>query len=289
MFGCCKLKKLTVLAICLCIVMGVCGVIAAASYEENTDADTNGIFVPIIMYHGIVDSRVPCGDYRVSTETVESDLAYLKSSGYTSVFVEEIADYVNNGTPLPDNPVVITCDDGFYNNLYYLLPLLEKYNMKATVSIVGYYSEVLAAKDPHNPCYSYLTWEDVKELDKSGRIEIGNHTYNMHSLGERRGCEKLSYETEEEYEKVFNEDVGLMQTVTKLNTGILPTVFTYPFGIMSEESEPLIKKLGFCAALNCSEKPNYITHEESCLFSLNRYNRPDGISTEEFMERALAH
>lgn len=120
----------------------------------------------------------------------------------------------------PEKPVVITADDGFYNNSYYLIPLLEKYDMNATVSVVGYYSEYISVNDPHVPEYSYLTWEDIKDMNKAGEIEFGNHTYNMHSNDNRKGCAKLSYETEEEYAEMFNNDIGLMQSLMKINTGI---------------------------------------------------------------------
>ena len=203
--------------------------------------------------------------------------------------MEDIINYVENKTDLPDKPVLITADDGFYNNYYYLLPLLEKYDMKATISVVGYYSEVLAENDPHVPQYSYLTWEDIKQCIDSGRIEIGNHTYDMHSISERKGCSKLEYESEEEYEKIFLDDIGVMQTTVKMNTGITPVVFAYPYGCISPESIPLLKKIGFSAALTCFEKPNYITHDKNCLFSINRYNRPAGMSTEEFMKKLLSH
>ena len=241
------------------------------------------------MYHSIVDDDCQSSDYKINVSTVESDLAYLKENGYSAIFIEDIVNYVKNNKSLPENPIAITADDGFYNNYYHLLPLLEKYDMKATISIVGYYSDVLAANDPHVPQYSYLTWEDIKNCIDSGKIEIGNHTYNMHSLNDRKGCSKLEYETEEEYEKNFYEDIGTLQTIIKMNTGITPNVFAYPFGYISPESVPLLKKIGFSAALNCFEKPNYINHDESCLFSLNRYNRPANTSTEEFMEKLLAH
>lgn len=285
MYKCCKIKKLIILSVCdLIMILSALAITYSGMASDKTDEK---IFLPIIMYHSIVGNDMSQNDYQINVSTVEQDLKYLKEKGYTTVFIEDVVNYVKKGTPLPQKPVVITADDGFYNNYYYLLPLLEKYDMKATVSVVGYFSEVIAEKDSHVPEYSYLTWEDISCLYKSGRIEIGNHTYNMHSLGERKGCSKLSYESEEEYLTKLNEDIGLMQILIKMNTGVTPVVFTYPFGAVSKESIPIIKELGFQAALNCLEKPNYITHDESCLFTLNRYNRPSWISTEEFMSRVL--
>ncbi len=280
-----KTGKFLKLFVCDSIMIIFAAIITLTGRDEWRALETESVSVPIIMYHSIHDSRQ--GDYIVSCQTVESDLKYLSQNGYTAVFVEDVVNYVHGKSSLPEKPVIITADDGFYNNIANLLPLLEKYDMKATVSVVGYYTEVLASDDPHVPEYSYMTWEDIKAACKTGRFEFGNHTYNMHSENQRLGCSKLSWETEEEYSQSFTEDVGLLQSLMKINTGITPAVFTYPYGFISEESVPLLKKMGFSAALSCYEKPNYITHDESCLFPLNRYNRPAGISTEEFMKKAL--
>ena len=284
MFGCVRVKGFIKFAAAAAAMTAaaVCAFFAGSADDNNDD-----IFLPVIMYHSIVDSEEKQSDFRISRDIVEEDLRYLRDNGYTAIFAQEAAEYVKNGTPLPEKPVMITADDGFYNNLCYLLPLLEKYDMKATVSVVGYYSEVLAKNDPHVPDYSYLTWEDMREMLGSGRIELGDHTYDMHSLDGRKGCGKLEYESDPEYEQKLYEDIGLNQTMIKLNTGISPVVFAYPFGEISKESIPVIKKLGFCCALSCCEKPNRINHDEDCLFCLGRYNREPWESTWEFMERCL--
>ncbi len=251
----------------------------------DTDAEED-IFLPVIMYHSIHNDAQ--GDYEVTPQQLEQDLAYLKNNGYNTISAQQLADYVYNGSALPQNPVMITLDDGFYNNLYYLLPLLEKYDMNAIVSIVGSYVENNAAADPHVPEYSYLTWEDVNLLLGSGRVEIGNHTYNMHSgSGSRKGCSKNYDESVESYAEIFNADVSMLQSEIHLNTGTTPIAFAYPFGYISRESLPLLRENGFLMTFTCYEKANYINRNPDCLFGLNRYNRSGVYSTEEFMRRVL--
>lgn len=196
------------------------------------------------MYHSILNDSSRVNDYVVTPEMVENDLKYLKEHGYNAVFTEDIINYTKGGD-LPPKPVIITADDGFYNNYTYLVPLLKKYDMKATISIVGYYSEVTAQADPHIPEYSYLTWEDISELVQSGYIEIANHTYNLHSDKGRKGCSKLSYETEDEYADTIIEDIGLCQTLLSMNCSITPAVFTYPYGSISKESIPVLRSRVF--------------------------------------------
>ena len=285
MFHCCNLKKLIRIMVFDIILIAVAAGITAFAKETEPQADR--VFLPIIMYHSITENATFYDDYKVTPETVENDLKYLSNNDYSSVFVEDLINYVYYGKPLPEKPVMITLDDGFYNNISNLLPLLEKYDMKATISIVGQYTEILAENDSHVSSYSYLTWEDIKNARSSGRIEFGNHTYNMHSNNVRKGCSKLSYETNEEYAEILTQDVGLCQNLMQINTGTAPVVFAYPYGYISEESIPVLKDMGFLATLTCFEKPNYITRDPDCLFGLNRYNRPQNVSTESFMKKML--
>ena len=107
---------------------------------------------------------------------------------------------------------MLTFDDGLYNNLSLVLPLLETYDMCAVVSVVGIFTDEYAPDAPHNDVYSYLTWEDLKQMHDSGRITLGSHTYDMHENGTRQGCAKTDWETEEEYHETLYADLSLMQT-----------------------------------------------------------------------------
>ncbi|MBR5513031.1 MAG: polysaccharide deacetylase family protein [Ruminococcus sp.] len=238
--------------------------------------------LPVIMYHSIY-TDIPT-EYAVTPKQIENDLQWLKNNGYQTVTSEQVIAYTQNRGTLPEKSVMITLDDGFYNNLSVLVPLLEKYDMTAVVSVVGSYIDNDAVKDPHNPKYSYLTWADINELVDSGRIEIGNHTYNMHSLyNGRTGCSINKGESEEEYRKALSEDIQRLQGEFLKNMGFYPVVFTYPFGSVSRESLPVIRDCGFLMTLTCREQMNYITREPDCLYGIGRYNRSGLYSTEEYM------
>ena len=251
------------------------------SAGENSEA---GVFLPVIMYHSVFDTAPQ--EYIVTPEQLGNDLEWLRNNGYTSVTAQQLSDYTKGNAELPEKPVLITFDDGYYNNLSEALPLLEKYDMHAIVSVVGRYTDSLAPADPHVPAYSYLTWEDIKQLIDSGRFEIGSHTYDMHSVkGRRKGCSKLPEESDEEYHSLLAEDIGLLNTEMHSNTGHVPVVFAYPFGSISRESVPVLRDSGFLLTLTCYEKPNLITRDPDCLFGLFRYNRSGQYSTEEYMNR----
>ncbi|MDE6500626.1 MAG: polysaccharide deacetylase family protein [Ruminococcus sp.] len=288
MYECRSAKRFFGLILMDIFVFSLCAVfffIGKSLFMSSAGEDSDSsVFMPVIMYHSVYNGSPE--EYIVTPTQFENDLSWLSENGCTSVTAQQLTDYVNGIGELPEKPVMITLDDGCYNNLSDVLPLLEKYDMHAVVSVVGQYTDVTAPNDPHIPAYSYLTWEDIQHLTASGHVEIGNHTYNMHSFkGTRQGCSINDGETEEQYRKLLMEDLSRMQNEIHRNTGTLPIVFAYPFGFRSAESTPVIRELGFTITLTCTEKPNYITRDPDCLYGLNRYNRSGFYSTNEYMNK----
>lgn len=241
--------------------------------------------LPVLMYHSVCNRNDIKSEYILPVQTFREDMQYLKENGYTSIFASELINYVYNEGNLPAKPVMITFDDGYLNNLTNVLPVLEEYNMKAVISVVGLFTEKFSSTNDRNELYSHLTWEDIIALKNSGLVEIGNHTYDMHNLSPRKGCLRLKNETKDAYINVLKEDVGRLQTLLGEKVGLTPTVFAYPYGAISEDSVDVLHDLGFKTLLTCYEKMNYITKDPECLDCIYRYNRKSGISTKAFMNK----
>lgn len=291
MFICLTLKKKALIraaAILAAVLIGAVCLGALGGSDAALCEGGEAVPVPILMYHSILKDPASACAYVVSPELFRSDMEYLRDNGYTTVFVSDLVDYAYSGARLPEKPVVVTFDDGFLNNLTYILPILEEMDLKAVVSVVGKYSESYSDTPDANPAYAYLTWDDIITLRESGHVEIGSHTYDMHTLGSRRGCAKRSGESEDDYRAALEADLTALQELLSEHSGVTPTVFAYPFGLVSGEALEVIKDMGFKAALTCSEKVNYLTGDPEELFYLGRFNRPAGISTQEFMKRILS-
>lgn len=268
-----------------CLLMAGLLLHISAALPASATAGADGVALPIVMYHSVLKDKSLAGPYTVPPETIESDLAYIKAHGYTTMFVSELANAVLTGQMLPEKPIIITLDDGYLNNLIYVLPLLEKYDMKAVVSVVGRYSECYSQKPDPNPAYAYLCWEDIDALTNTGRVEIGNHSYDMHRKDIRKGAKKKLGESDADYYEALVTDVGKAQSMLEEYCGIVPTTFTYPFGYISKDSIPILQEMGFTAMLTCCEKVNIISGDPDVLQSLGRFNRPYGVSTQRFMKR----
>ena len=274
------MKKICILLLTILLLLGF----ALSHQNIVVRADSEIVDVPIIMYHSILKSRA--GQYIISPDKLKEDLLWLKNHGYESVFVSDLIDFCEGKKDLPQKPVVITFDDGHYNNYYYAKPIFEELKFKATINIVGTYSEFSTTSgDFDNPNYSHLTWGEIKALQQNEFFEIGNHTYNMHNLKPRYGIGKKPEEDFETYKENLTKDVTKLENCFKDKCGFTTKIFAYPFGKYSEESYEILSGLGFKAFLTCNEGINHLKKgDESKLKTLYRYNRSGLISTEEFFK-----
>jgi len=138
----------------------------------------NELFVPILMYHHIrinPNSSDPVSAaLNVSPTQLEQQLAYLSSHNFRAITLDELSDALDGKVSLPNNPVVLTFDDGYRNFYENAFPLLKKYKMKAVQFV---------ATDLVNT-QIYLTWDQIAEMNISRLIEFGAHTRHHANLPE---------------------------------------------------------------------------------------------------------
>ena len=276
-----------VLALLLVLAGAAAGVFTCTHIDRAQPVSAEvqqGLQLPIVMYHSMLKEGK--GKYIISPSTFEGDLRYLKENGYTTINMQDLLNYVNQGTDLPEKPVMLTFDDGYYNNYLYAFPLAKQYESKIVISPIGYYTDQFSKADANHATYSHVTWDQVKEMMGSGYVEFQNHTYNLHSSdGKRLGAKKLRGESLETYTSLLTQDITQMQQEMQEHTGYTPTTFVYPFGAISDAAVPIVRSLGFSATLTCESRINTITRDPECLFGLGRYLRPPGQSSEDFFKK----
>jgi peptidoglycan/xylan/chitin deacetylase (PgdA/CDA1 family) len=245
---------------------------ALSSQSDAVGENTENVYLPIIMYHDI--KKNSAGKDIINPGEFESDLKYLKENNYTTITMKDVIDYVYDGKALPENPIMITFDDGYLTTYRYGYPLLQKYQMKIVLSIIGKSTDDFTRVGDDHLEYAHLTWPLLDEMLQSGLIEIQNHTYNLHSTRAGRvGCKQKRNESAEEYEAVLSDDVMKLQQEIVEMTGITPTTFTIPYGEYNDNTIDIIKKLGFKAALTCDYGINKLTNDKETLFRLKRICR----------------
>ena len=272
----------------VCTILVLCFVIVL--WRQNGAAqpvfgETEGVRLPIIMYHSILKDGARQGKYVVSPDVFAADLDALRRRGYETVTVTDLLAYVQDGAPLPEKPVMLTFDDGYYNNYVYAYPLLRERGMRAVVSIIGCQTALFTENGEENAYWSHLRVERLLEMQDV--FEVQNHSWNLHEYGERRGCLRRRGEDETTYETLLREDTGQAQRLITEAGLPAPTCYTYPFGACSEESERVLREMGFQCTLGCEERVNTVTQDADCLFGMGRFNRPAGESTEAFLSRTM--
>ncbi len=278
------IKFRTVIFYITVILLTICGAYIFLGHAEQEETEPQ-IHLPIIMYHAICDDSSLAGKFVITKDSLEKDLKYISENGYTTISSKELIDYAENGTPLPEKPIMLTFDDGYFNNYCYAYPLLKEYNMKAIISIIGKYTDLYSETTEENPRYSHITWSQAQEMCNSGLVEIQNHSYNSHTTDKgRNGTKKKTGESAEAYAEYIYSDVGKLQSEITRNLGYTPTVFAYPFGSVSEASYDILKGMGFKITLGCEEKVNVVKYGESDgLYMLGRYLRTNKRSVEEIL------
>lgn len=244
--------------------------------------------LPVIMYHSVLKDEAQAGKYVISPSTLEADLNYLESHGYETVTVADLVRYVDELGELPEKPVMITFDDGHYNNYLYAYPLLKKHGMRAVISVIGKETEQYTESGQENAYWSYLTLDRLREISTDGVFEIQNHSYDLHENDARKGALRMRGESLESYRALLVEDTERAQKLLIEGGVPTPICYTYPYGACSRESEEVIKSLGFLCTMGCEERVNTLRRgDPDCLYRLGRYNRPAGVSAERFLGKVL--
>lgn len=291
------MKKTLLQMVLTCMVLGVIFTANDAAVERGmTEAQTaavtfgssESVKLPVIMYHSVLKDQARAGKYVVSPSSLAADLDYLKDHGYETVTIHDLVRYVDGLGDLPEKPVMLTFDDGHYNNYLYAYPLLKQRGMKAVVSVIGKETEQYTESGQENAYWSYLNVDRLCEISADGTFEIQNHSYDLHENDARKGALRMRGESLESYRMMLVEDTERTQKLLIEGGVPTPVCYTYPYGACSRESEEVIKSLGFMCTMGCEERTNTLRRNDpDCLYRLGRYNRPAGVSAEKFFGKVL--
>ncbi len=224
--------------------------------------------LPILMYHNINDNY----DYsnrsnEMSSVEFEDQLRALKKNNYNTITFQDYLDYRNGHKDLPENPVIITFDDGYLNNYTTAYPLLKKYGMKATIFII---TGRVNLND--SVVYPHFSWEQAKEMEDSGVISIESHT-NYHNKLTDISDSSLVYELRKS------------RYLIKKHLNKEATVLAYPYGSHNDRVVDFAVKAGYTTAVIISQDdfPGVNTNNQN-IYRLKRITAAGGTSGDELIE-----
>lgn len=270
-----------VMAVVLSALFVLCPLAAYAAGEE-----ADAVPLPIIMYHEVKPDK--SGKDAIQPWELESDLRWLAENGYTTVVMADVIAYVRDGTPLPEKPIVLSFDDGYYNNYVCVLPLLRQYAARIVFSLLGRNTDDFTEWPSESIDYAHVTWDQLNEMLDTGLVEVQNHSYNLHAYtSERHGCMQNRGESDAAYAELLRADLQRLQDELAEHTGRTPDTFAYPYGKYGDLTDTVLRDMGFQATLTCDWGVNHITRDPDCLYRLGRICRSHNQSLQSVLRRAL--
>jgi peptidoglycan/xylan/chitin deacetylase (PgdA/CDA1 family) len=154
---------------------------------------------------------------------------------YNTITLDDIAAHQRHCQPLTENSVAITLDDGFADNFEYGYPILQKYNIPATIflttGLLGNKNLWMCSRG--FPERKLLSWDQIRQMQ--GLIQFGAHTVNHVRLPEID-------------QDMARQEIHDSKTAIEDNLGTEIKHFAYPYGLLNEQVVKLVKEAGFKSA-----------------------------------------
>ena len=170
------------------------------------------------MYHRFEENKYPSTNIKIADFKKHLDL--IKKEGIKFInpqnFIQELKNNKNQ------RKILLTIDDGyqsFYNNAW---PILKS----EKIPFILFISTREVGKK------GYMSWSNIREIQKYNFVEIGNHSHTHEYLVD-------------ENKDAIIYDIKKSMSIFKRELGKNSDFFSYPFGEYSLEFKDIIISLGF--------------------------------------------
>jgi peptidoglycan/xylan/chitin deacetylase (PgdA/CDA1 family) len=277
--GLCMINRLLGFVLCLGLLLNGC---------SSVDTDSDGGVAPavtVLMYHHFAEGEET--SVTVDPERFREQLVVMKEAGYQTIEERDLVGFLGgtNSVELPDQPLVITIDDGYLSNYEIAYPILAELEMHATIYVIVNSRGKTPGYIPH------FDWDEAREMVASPWIDIQSHTFDHHhTVVMKNGKESPALaakmivdggeETDEDYRERIWNDLKLSKEVIEAELGNEVFALTYPYGAYNDTVVEVAKELGF--GLMYTVKPGRIRASDSPV-KLNRINADGRFSGEDLL------
>jgi peptidoglycan/xylan/chitin deacetylase (PgdA/CDA1 family) len=208
--------------------------------KQILKTESNSKSVPILLYHGIVDSF---DGSNILVEDFRKQMFALKEAGWNTITLEEYLQFINGEIEISDKSFILTFDDGRRDSYYPVDPILKKLNYKAVIFVIADNLNI------ENSDY-YLSKSELNRMLISGRWEVQSHSFQGHGMVGISNIARQGHyfsnkmwlndlgrlETDYEFSKRVGDDLMASKNIleNKLKKDIY--AFAYPYGDYGQES-----------------------------------------------------
>lgn len=231
--------------------------------------------IPVFMYHHI---NRHAGDLVTLTpEDFENHLWVLKNKEFRTLFLGELVQLLQ-GKGISSKPsVALTFDDGHLDNWVHAFPLLQKYQMKATIFVITSWMGEGERRPQWNPGRQEnlpeiprhreikkragsgdlsvaLNWEEARAMESSGLVDIQSHTH-FHQDYFLPGGDAPKLDPAKK--NLIKEDLARSKELIEGRLGKRCCYLSWPWGKYNLETLSLAKELGFEATVTTEKGVNF--------------------------------
>jgi peptidoglycan/xylan/chitin deacetylase (PgdA/CDA1 family) len=168
-----------------------------------------------LMYHRFDENKYPSTN--IQMDVFKKQIKIIKNLKYNFYDPKDLEK--NFHTLKIEKKILITIDDAFSSFYEVAWPYLKK----EKIPFILFVSTESVGKN------GYMTWNQIKELEKENTVHIGNHSHTHSYL--------VSLKNED-----FISDIDTSSSIFKNKLGYNPIFFSYPFGEYSSFIREYISK-----------------------------------------------
>lgn len=193
--------------------------------------------IPILMYHQIDAPPVrgtPLRGLVVAPASFAWQMNMLRRLGYKGLSMRDLEPFLNSEKH--GKVVGITFDDGFRNNLYNALPILQRheftatcYGVSAMLDGTNAWDKALVAQAPLMSKHEWCLWS-------AAGMDVGSHTRHHANLTKLTPLQA-------------NDEIVVAKQELQSNIGCAVDHFCYPYGWFGPEHVDMVRAAGYHTAV----------------------------------------
>ncbi len=193
------------------------------------------------MYHRFEENKYPSTNIRI--DDFIKHINIIEDNEIRFINPKNFIDELRNKKT--ERKILLTIDDGFESFYKNAWPILKEKRIPF----------ILFVSTREVGAYNYMTWDQIREIEKEDFVEIGNHSHTHEYLVD-------------ENKDVIMSDIEKSISIFKKELGKNSDFFSYPFGEFSLEFKNIIKSLGFKYAFG---QHSGVMDETKDLYELPRF------------------